>query len=75
MLVRAEHAAIVRAILLLSQALGLEVTAEGVETREQFDLLAALGCDAVQGYLISRPISEDALIAMLESNRQETFAA
>ena len=36
--------------------MGLSVIAEGVETEEQRDLLAHLGCDAFQGYLCSRPL-------------------
>ena len=35
--------------------LGLRVVAEGVETKEMFDAVAALGCDEAQGYFISRP--------------------
>ncbi len=38
---------------------------EGVESREVFDKLTALGCDAAQGYFISRPISHEDLIVWL----------
>ena len=48
--------AIVRAIVALGQALGLTVVAEGVETREQQDYLAGLGCHLLQGYLLGRPV-------------------
>ncbi|BAR98578.1 diguanylate cyclase/phosphodiesterase with PAS/PAC sensor [Blastochloris viridis] len=47
--------AIVRAIAALGHALGIDTTAEGVETEEQFARVAADGCTEVQGYLISRP--------------------
>jgi diguanylate cyclase (GGDEF)-like protein/PAS domain S-box-containing protein len=44
----------------LAHAVKLEVVAEGVETEAQRELLAGLGCDAVQGYLVGRPVSADA---------------
>ena len=45
--------AIVRAIASLSRELGMLTTAEGVETQEQFDSLARIGCTEAQGYLFS----------------------
>ena len=48
--------AIVRATIELGHNLGLQVVAEGVEDQETWDALSALGCDLVQGYLISRPL-------------------
>lgn len=48
---------LVEAILALSRILQLEVVAEGVETREQFDLLRDLGCGYAQGFLFSPPVS------------------
>jgi EAL domain-containing protein (putative c-di-GMP-specific phosphodiesterase class I) len=52
----ATDGAIVSAVTTLGHALGLVVTAEGVETTEQLRILADLGCDAAQGYLFARPI-------------------
>jgi len=52
---------IVAAIVDLAHGLGLTVTAEGVETREQLQLLLELRCDVVQGYLISHPLEPDRL--------------
>ena len=49
---------LVRAIMALAHSLRLSVVAEGVETREQLDLLAALGCEAVQGFYFSPPLPE-----------------
>ena len=49
-------AAIVRTTIDLAHSLGLETVAEGVETDEAALQLAALGCDVVQGYAISRPL-------------------
>jgi diguanylate cyclase (GGDEF)-like protein/PAS domain S-box-containing protein len=53
--------AIVRATIELGHNLGLCVVAEGVEDQMTWDALAALGCDLVQGYLISRPLPAVAL--------------
>ncbi|HEX5433412.1 MAG TPA: EAL domain-containing protein, partial [Candidatus Angelobacter sp.] len=55
--VRSGNAAIVQAIVTLAQQLGLRVVAEGVETDEELEVLRRLGCDFVQGYLFSRPMS------------------
>lgn len=52
--------AIVRAIIQLGTRLGLCVTAEGVETAHQLASLEAYGCHEVQGYLVSRPLTEQA---------------
>ncbi len=49
--------AIVRATLDLAAALGLDVTAEGVETAAQRDVLVELGCPRAQGFLLGRPVS------------------
>jgi diguanylate cyclase (GGDEF)-like protein len=51
-----EDVAIVSAIIALGRALGLHVVAEGVETNAQLQHLIRLGCDAVQGFLLGRPV-------------------
>lgn len=53
---------IVKTILAMAQALNLRVIAEGVETQEQYDFLAELGCAEGQGYLFARPMPCDDLI-------------
>ncbi len=57
--------AIVRAIIDLGHSLDLKITAEGVETSEQLDHLKILGCDEVQGDLISPPLPAGAFAALL----------
>ena len=56
-----ESRLIIAAIVDLAHGLGLTVTAEGVETREQLQLLLELRCDVAQGYLISRPLEPNKL--------------
>ena len=46
--------AIVTAAISAAHALGQKVVAEGVETRQQLDVLAGLGCDEAQGYLVAQ---------------------
>lgn len=53
---------IVASIIDMSQAIGLEVVAEGIETETQFGLLRELNCDQIQGYLISRPMPADTFV-------------
>lgn len=48
--------AIVRAILNMAHGLGMKVVAEGVETREQLDLLSGFGCDYAQGFIFAAPV-------------------
>ena len=63
-----DDAAIVDAICALSKSLRFKVTAEGVENREQLDLLRKAGATAVQGYLFSRPLPVSELGALLNSD-------
>ncbi|MCY1273688.1 diguanylate cyclase (GGDEF) domain protein [compost metagenome] len=52
-----ESAAIVRSIIELAHSLGLEVVAEGVESKSAMEMLDSWGCEEAQGYCISKPIS------------------
>ncbi len=65
-------AAIVRTTIALAKNLSLEIIAEGVETTEQRDMLIQMGCNNMQGYLYSRPISASALAALLRPSSQST---
>jgi EAL domain-containing protein (putative c-di-GMP-specific phosphodiesterase class I) len=61
---REENTKIISGILALSQSLGLEVTAEGVENEFQRDTLVQLGCQQAQGYFYARPMSLVDLLAL-----------
>ncbi len=66
MVVDANDKALVEGILALSRSLQLGVVAEGVETEEQLALLRHMGCDYVQGYLLSPPVPGDKFIALVQ---------
>jgi diguanylate cyclase (GGDEF)-like protein len=58
------NSAIVKAIVSLAEALGMDTTAEGAETQDELDLIRQLGCSHIQGYIYGRPMPvEDVLIA------------
>ena len=62
-----EHSrTIVTAIVALAHGLGLQITAEGVETPEQADYLVRQGCDVLQGYLFARPMPVGEFQAQLQ---------
>lgn len=65
-----ESTAIVQAIISLAKSLGMRVTAEGIETREQMEQLKALNCDQGQGYYFSRPLPVKEAEALLATNPQ-----
>jgi len=62
----ADSRALVRAIAALADSLRLSIVAEGVETREQLDILVGLGCEAVQGFFFHPPLPEAELAELLE---------
>ena len=67
MLADRDKVAIVRAVLGLADALGMATTAEGVETVELAQTLAALGCTYAQGYYYAAPLAADAALAYVLS--------
>ena len=60
-------AAIVQTVIAMTEAMGLTVIAEGVETLAQFEFLDLRGCDAFQGYLFSKPVPIEAFEDLLAS--------
>ena len=71
----AHDAAIVRSIITLGHDLGLEVVGEGVENEATNRRLAALGCDLVQGFWLSRPLPAEELTEWLRRRRSDQAAA
>jgi len=65
-----ENVAIVRTIVALAHALGMDVIAEGVETAAQLTRLRAIGCEYGQGYFFAKPLPSDAATALMASEPQ-----
>jgi diguanylate cyclase (GGDEF)-like protein len=69
----ANSEAIAKAIVGLAKSLQLEVVAEGVERQEQCDFISLLGCDYVQGFLLSKPVSAKDFTRLLEKDSDSTL--
>jgi diguanylate cyclase (GGDEF)-like protein len=69
-----ESKAIVGAIIALGKSLGMTITAEGVETLDQAELLAAAGCDHLQGYYFGKPAAAGATATCLAKARTANVA-
>ncbi|MGI6334140.1 MAG: putative bifunctional diguanylate cyclase/phosphodiesterase [Saccharofermentanales bacterium] len=61
-----KKAVIAEAIVSLAKTLMVDITVEGVETKEQVDFLKGIACDEIQGYYFSKPLSEEALAEFLK---------
>jgi diguanylate cyclase (GGDEF)-like protein len=70
-----DDAAIAQSIVSLAHNLGLQVVAEGVETEAQLAFLSSVGCDEMQGYYFSRPVSQAECTQMLAEDRRMAVAA
>lgn len=73
----AEARILVHSVIALIHGLGFDVVAEGVEDRDQMDVLRAIGCDAVQGFSIAHPMDEINYLAWMDGGRldeQRAFA-
>ncbi|MCY1304359.1 EAL domain protein [compost metagenome] len=66
---------LIKGIRTISHQMGCTVVAEGIETKEQWQLLRKLGVDCGQGYLFSRPMQIDSMLKMLESDSEAKTAA
>ncbi len=62
-----DDAAIAEAIIAMAHSLKLQVIAEGVEQRDQMDFLLSRGCEEMQGFCFSRPVSEETFTEMLSA--------
>jgi diguanylate cyclase (GGDEF)-like protein len=60
---------IVEAVIKMAHQLNLQVVAEGVETKEELDLLQQYHCDLIQGYLFSRPLPASEFLALVEKGQ------
>jgi predicted signal transduction protein with EAL and GGDEF domain len=70
-----DSAAIITAVVNLGHAMGLKVTAEGVETEEQSEFLTAAGCDVMQGHLFAHALPEAELARLMTEQEQLRSAA
>jgi diguanylate cyclase (GGDEF)-like protein len=75
MATRSDQIAIIQALLSIARALGMTVTAEGVETEIQKDFLKALGCDFAQGFLFGKPVPFDQLAGILANRAAKKVKA
>ena len=65
---------IINAVINMAHNLRLSAVAEGVETKSQLEMLKALGCDEVQGFLLGRPLPLDAIVVFLGNDEwQQIF--
>ncbi len=64
-----EGAVIANAVISLAKAFNLKAIAEGIETEEQKEVLRSLGCDMMQGYLLSKPLPEQDMTQLLFSHK------
>ena len=62
---------ILEQVVAMANKLGLELLAEGVETKEQVDLLRNIGCDQVQGYYYAKPMPADVFFKLLKKQNKK----
>ena len=64
-----EAGAIIQAIVTLAHSLDMTTTAEGTETREEFEFCREIGCEQVQGYLFGRPMPPEEATALVRPTK------
>lgn len=64
---------VIEAIMAMAASLKMTVVAEGVETREQLQYMKRLGCDYIQGYLISRPLPAEEILPLVRHSNQRFY--
>lgn len=62
---------VIKSMVDISRHLGYKITAEGVETKEQLDILTGLGCSRIQGHYFSKPLSSRETEELLRKNMVE----
>lgn len=65
-----KNKALIRSIVSLSKDLKYKIITEGVETKEQIDVLTELGCNIIQGFYFSKPLSKDKMENLLKNNNK-----
>ncbi len=63
---------VVRSMVYMAQALGIETVAEGVETKEQVEFLRSVGCDVAQGYYYAKPMPPSDFEALIDEELEDT---
>jgi diguanylate cyclase (GGDEF)-like protein len=66
--VGSDQIVIVQAVVSIARALGITITAEGIELEHQRDVLKALGCDEAQGFFFARPLPAEAIDALIATD-------
>jgi len=69
-----ESLAIINAVVAMAQSLGMDTTAEGVETATEFEIIRALGCTKIQGYYFGRPVTADETRTLFDLSRSSQVA-
>ena len=72
MMVSEKGKLILAQVVLMAEKLGLGLLAEGVETKEQVDVLRSIGCDIVQGYYYAKPMPAEEFYELLKKDRMQT---